>query len=79
MLVSSRNAQAMKTMLLELWQGKSYLRSVPGTVGETAKVDKNLKLCKVKDCGVLQKSDLPTSLSSCFLPQVIESYVSQLR
>ncbi|NP_001006019.1 KATNB1-like protein 1 isoform X2 [Danio rerio] len=35
---NDRNVQAMKTMLLELWQGKSHLSSVPGTVGETAKV-----------------------------------------
>ncbi|XP_026089039.1 KATNB1-like protein 1 isoform X1 [Carassius auratus] len=35
---NSRNVQAMKTMLLELWEGKRHLCSVPGTVGETAKV-----------------------------------------
>ncbi|XP_056096087.1 KATNB1-like protein 1 isoform X2 [Rhinichthys klamathensis goyatoka] len=35
---NDRNVQAMKTMLLELWEGKSHLSSVPGTVGETAKV-----------------------------------------
>ncbi|KAI2652015.1 KATNB1-like protein 1 [Labeo rohita] len=35
---NDRNVQAMKTMLLELWEGKRYLSSVPGTVGETAKV-----------------------------------------
>lgn len=39
MFAFSRNVQAMKTMLLELWEGKRYLSSVPGTVGETAKVE----------------------------------------
>ncbi|KTF91201.1 hypothetical protein cypCar_00000220 [Cyprinus carpio] len=34
----SRNVQAMKAMLLELWEGKRHLSSVPGTVGETAKI-----------------------------------------
>ncbi|XP_016384694.1 KATNB1-like protein 1 isoform X3 [Sinocyclocheilus rhinocerous] len=34
----SRNVQAMKTALLELWEGKRHLSSVPGTVGETAKI-----------------------------------------
>ncbi|XP_056620544.1 KATNB1-like protein 1 isoform X1 [Triplophysa dalaica] len=34
----SRNVQAMKALLVELWVGKNHLRSVPGTVGETAKV-----------------------------------------
>lgn len=38
MFASSRNVQAMKAMLLELWEGKSHLSSVPGAVGETAKV-----------------------------------------
>lgn len=38
MFASSRNVQVMKTTLLELWEGKRHLSSVPGTVGETAKV-----------------------------------------
>ncbi|XP_051952118.1 KATNB1-like protein 1 [Xyrauchen texanus] len=35
---NDRNVQAMTTLLFELWEGKSQLSSVPGTVGETAKV-----------------------------------------
>lgn len=35
---NDRNVQAMKTMLLELWEGKRHLSAVPGTVGETAKI-----------------------------------------
>lgn len=36
--LSDRNVQAVKTLLFELWEGKSQLSSVPGTVGETAKI-----------------------------------------
>ncbi|XP_016085523.1 KATNB1-like protein 1 isoform X2 [Sinocyclocheilus grahami] len=35
---NDRNVQAMKMTLLELWEGKRHLSSVPGTVGETAKI-----------------------------------------
>ncbi|XP_026146773.1 KATNB1-like protein 1 isoform X2 [Carassius auratus] len=35
---NDRNVQVMKTTLLELWEGKRHLSSVPGTVGETAKI-----------------------------------------
>lgn len=76
MFASSRNVQAMKTMLLELWGEKRHLSSVPGTVGETAKVFYfSLTSEKLQLFTKISLASFPFSSS---LPQIIESYVSQL-
>lgn len=74
----SRNVQALRRQLLELWDEKRQLTSVPGTVGEITKVWSPLYLSHM----FCMAHWSPQSLNIChffFSFQNIESNLSQLR
>lgn len=76
--ICSRNVQAMRKLLLDLWDETCPLSTVPGTVGEISQVDSFGQICFGNNIATFEVLHLfPFFVSFPF--QAIESYLSQLR